>query len=82
MHFIPSFSQINWLAVAVVIVLSFALGAFWHSVLFNKEWAKDSGSIYGHENHGNPAVIFGLSGLLHVVLVIGLALFVGQHNYT
>jgi hypothetical protein len=82
MHLIKSFYEINWLAVAVVIVLSFALGAFWHSILFNKTWSKDSGSIYGPENHGNPAVIFGLSGLLHLVLVIGLAMFVGHHtNY-
>ena len=80
MHLIKSFYEINWLAVAVVIILSFALGALWHSVLFKKGWSTDSGSIYGRENHGNPAVIFGLSALLHLVLVIALAMFVGQHT--
>ena len=80
MHLIKSFYEINWLAVAVVIILSFALGALWHSVLFKKGWSADSGSIYGPENHGNPAVIFGLSALLHLVLVIALAMFVGQHT--
>lgn len=79
MHLIQSFFELNWWAVIVSVILSFALGAFWHSVLFKKGWSEDSGSIYGSENHGNPAVIFGLSGLLHVVLVIGLAMFVGQH---
>ena len=80
MHLIQSFWGINWLAVAVSVVLSFVLGALWHSVLFKKAWTEDSGTIYGKGNHGNPAVIFGLSGLLHVVLVIGLAMFVGQHT--
>ncbi len=80
MHLIQSFWEINWLAVAVSVILSFALGALWHSVLFNKVWSEDSGSKYGNGNHGNPAVIFGLSGLLHVVLVIALAMFVGQHT--
>jgi hypothetical protein len=80
MHLIHSFYEINWLAVVVSIVLSFALGALWHSVLFKKSWSEDSGSIYNSQNHGNPAVIFGLSGILHVVLVIGLAMFIGQHD--
>jgi hypothetical protein len=80
MHLIQSFFQINWLAVVVSTVLSFALGALWHSVLFNKAWSADSNSKYNSENHGNPAVIFGVSGLLHLVLVIGLALFIGHHT--
>jgi len=80
MHLFQNFFQINWLAVVVSVVLSFALGALWHSVLFKKGWSEDSGSVYNSQNHGNPAVIFGLSGLLHVVLVIALAMFVGQHT--
>ena len=80
MHIFQNFFQINWLAVVVSVVLSFALGALWHSVLFKKGWSEDSGSIYNSGNHGNPAVIFGLSGLLHIVLVIALAMFVGQHT--
>lgn len=80
MHLIKSFYGINWLAVAVVIILSFALGALWHSVLFRKGWSADSGSVYGPGNHGNPAVIFGLSALLHLVLIVALAMFVGQHT--
>ena len=80
MHLFQNFFQINWLAVIVSVILSFALGAFWHSVLFKKGWSEDSGSVYNSQNHGNPAVIFGLSGLLHAVLVIALAMFVGQHT--
>jgi len=78
MHFVKSFSEINWLAVIVCIVMSFALGALWHSVLFKKGWTQDSGSKYNAGNHGNPAVIFGLSAVLHTVVVVGLAMLIGS----
>ncbi len=80
MHLIHSFFEINWLPVIVSVILSFVLGVLWHSVLFKKSWSVLSGSVYNSLNHGNPAVIFGLSGILHVVLVIGLAMFIGQHG--
>lgn len=77
MHLIKLFSEINWLAVVAVTILSFMLGAFWHSVLFRKGWSEDSNSVYNSENHGNPTVIFGLSSVLHIIAIIGLAMFVG-----
>lgn len=80
MHLIQSFFEINWLAVVICLILSFALGALWHSVLFNKTWTADSGTIYNKSNHGNPTVIFGLSALLNLLLIVGLAMFVGQHT--
>ncbi len=78
MNLSTSITEINWLAVAAVTVLSFMLGAFWHSVLFKKGWSEDSGSKYSSDNHGNPAVIFGLSAVLHIIAVIGLAMFIGS----
>jgi len=80
MHLIASFSTINWLAVIACTILSFVLGAFWHSVLFKNGWSADSGSKYNSNNHGNPAVIFGLSAVLHIVAVVGLALLVGVNS--
>lgn len=74
------FSEINWLSVALVTILSFILGALWHSVLFKKGWSEDSNSIYNAENHGNPAKIFGLAGISHLVAVIALAMFIGSHS--
>jgi uncharacterized membrane protein len=56
------------------------LGAFWHSVLFNKAWSEDSKSIYNKENRGNPAKIFGLTGVSHLIAVIGLAMFIGSDS--
>ena len=81
MNLCTSFSEINWLAVAVLTVFSFMLGAFWHSVLFNKAWKEDSGSTYNSENRGNPGKLFGLTGFSHFIAVIGLALLTG-HNST
>ena len=56
------------------------LGAFWHSVLFNKAWKEDSNSVYNSENRGNPAKIFGLAGISHLVAVIVLSLLIGSHS--
>lgn len=73
-----NFNDINWIGVLIVTVLSFVLGAFWHSVLFNKAWTKDSGTIYNKNNHGNPLNIFGLSAVLHIIAIIGLSLVIGK----
>jgi len=81
MNLCTSFSEINWLAVAVITVFSFMLGAFWHSVLFNKAWKKDSNSVYNSENRGNPGILFGLTAVSHLIAVIALALLIG-HNST
>ena len=80
MDLCSSFSEINWPAVAVVTIFSFMLGAFWHSVLFKKAWSEDSKSIYNSENRGNPAKIFGLTAVSHLVAVIALAMFIGSHS--
>lgn len=81
MYLVMSIAEINWLAVAAVTILSFALGTLWHSkLLFGKAWAEDSKTIYNSENHGNPAVIFGLSAILHIVAIIGLAVVIGKNS--
>jgi hypothetical protein len=74
-----SFSSLNWWSIAAVTVFSFVLGALWHSdFLFGKIWSKESGTKYNKENHGNPALIFGISGILHLIAVIALAIFIGS----
>lgn len=80
MNLCASFSEINWLAVVTVTVLSFMMGAFWHSVLFSKAWKEDSNSVYNSENRGNPAKIFGLAGISHLAAVIALAMFIGNQS--
>ncbi|MEI8086160.1 MAG: DUF1761 domain-containing protein [Paludibacter sp.] len=81
MNITTLFSEINWLAVILVIILSFVLGALWHSkLLFGKAWSEDSKTKYNSDYHGNPLVVFGLSALLHTVAVIGLAMFIGRDS--
>jgi hypothetical protein len=80
MYLFVALFQVNWLSVIAVLILSFALGALWHSVLFNKAWSEDSGSKYGNGNHGNPAVIFGLSAILHLIAIVGLAIVIGINS--
>jgi len=80
MNLYSSLSGINWPAVAVVTIFSFMLGTFWHSVLFKKAWSEDSKSIYNSENRGNPAKIFGLTAISHLVAVLALAMFIGNHT--
>lgn len=81
MHLISLFSGINWLAVIIITILSFGLGSLWHSnLLFGKAWAEDSKTPYNSNNHGNPALIFGLTALLHLIAVIGLAVLIGKNS--
>jgi hypothetical protein len=81
MKLVTLFSEINWIAVIAVTILSFLLGALWHSkILFGKEWAKDSKTSYNSQNHGNPILIFGTTSISHFIAIIGLALVVGKNS--
>ncbi len=73
-----SASGINWLAVAVVTLLSFVLGSLWHSpVLFGKTWKEESGFKFDMSKKSNMIILFLTTGLLHLVTLAGLAMFVG-----
>jgi len=37
------FSQLNFLAILVAVIINQVLGAFWYSVLFGKAWMKEVG---------------------------------------
>jgi len=71
-------SGINWLAIIVVTVFSFILGALWHSpVLFGKIWAKE---INRDSNQKvNFKLIFGLSALANFATIVALAVFIGKN---
>jgi hypothetical protein len=72
-------SNINWLSVAAVTILSFILGALWHSsVLFGRIWAKE---INKDKNQKiNFKLVFGLSAIANLVAVIALAAFIGDDS--
>jgi len=74
-----NFSEINWPSIFLVLVLSFALGAFWHSsILFGKAWKKENN--YDDGKKINPAKIFGLTAVFHFIAILGLDLFIGPHG--
>jgi hypothetical protein len=72
-------SSINWLSVIVVTILSFPLGALWHSkLLFGEAWKKDV--AFDTTRKVNILKLFGLSALLHFVAVAGLDLVIGSNS--
>lgn len=69
------FSSINFLAVLVAGVASFALGALWYSpVLFGKAWQKELGYTDEYLQSGNMGVTFGTSFVLMLIMSLGMAM--------
>lgn len=69
-------TQINWLSVVVVTIISFPLGSLWHSkLLFGKPWKEDVHFDPGKKI--NFAGLFGLSAIMHFIAVAGLDLIIG-----
>ena len=69
---------VNWLAVLVSGVASFALGGLWYAVLFTKPWMAYSGVTAEAAGAGGPAKMaasYGVAFLTYLVAVIALALF-------
>jgi len=78
------FSTINWLAVLVAAVASFAIGSLWYSpVLFGKVWQREAEMTDEKIKNGNMAKIFGLAFVLSFIISLCLALFfAGQVSFT
>lgn len=73
-------SNINFLALIVAAVASFALGAIWYSpVLFGKAWQKTLGFTEESLGKSNMALIFGSSFVLIFIMDFGLAVILQGH---
>ncbi len=73
-------SNINFLALAVAAIASFALGSVWYSpVLFGKSWQKSLDFTEEYLKKGNMAVIFGSSFILILMMNFGLAVILQGH---
>ena len=68
-------TQINWIAVAVVTVLTFALGALWYGPLFGKAWLKATG--LDPEKLGSSSKSMILTFFLNLGTSIVIAMAVG-----
>ncbi|HEX3008140.1 MAG TPA: DUF1761 domain-containing protein [Bacteroidales bacterium] len=77
METLNAISTINWLAVIVVTVVSFALGALWHSpLLFGKAWSKEINR--NKDQKIDFKLIFGLSLVANFAALVMLAAFIGN----
>lgn len=73
-------SNINFLALAVAAIASFALGSVWYSpVLFGKSWQNAVGLSDDSLAKGNMAIIFGSSFILISLMNFGLAVILQGH---
>ena len=71
---------INWLAVVVAAVATFALGGLWYGPLFGKTWMAASGMTEEKARQGNMAKIFGTSFVLELLAACNLAMFLGAES--
>ena len=75
-------SNINFLAIFVAAIVSFALGSLWYSpLMFGKGWQKALGLSDEKIKEANMVVIFGTSFILMFIMALGLA-FLLQGNST
>jgi hypothetical protein len=73
------FSEINWLAVLVAAVSSFALGSVWYSKpVFGSAWQKLINRSNEDIKNSSMAKIFGIAFLLTIIMSLNLAMFIGR----
>jgi hypothetical protein len=70
--------QINPWAVLAAALVNFVIGGLWYSpILFGKAWMKANGFTENDLRRGSPAVIFGISFVLCLLMAGNLAAFLG-----
>lgn len=74
---------INWLAVVAAALSTFLIGGLWYSpLLFGKPWMKTNGFTEETLKTGNPAIMFGVSGLFSLIMAANLAAFLNFEGIT
>jgi hypothetical protein len=73
------FSEINWLAVLVAAISSFALGSVWYAKpIFGGTWQKLINRSDEDIKNANMLKVFGISFLLTIIMALNLAMFIGR----
>lgn len=71
--------QINPWAVLAAALVNFVIGGLWYSpALFGKAWMRANGFSEADLRRGSPAVIFGVSFVLCLLMAANLAAFLGD----
>lgn len=73
------FAGINWLAVIVAAVATFALGALWYGPLLGKPWMREAGVTEEKVAGANMGRTFGVAFVLQLLTAFALALFIGAN---
>lgn len=74
-------TQINYLAVLVAALSSFAIGSLWYaSFLFGTAWMQESGMTDEKIRQSNMVRTFGLAFLLSLIIAFNLAAFLGPES--
>ena len=69
---------IDWIAVLVAAVVSFAIGGVWYSpLLFTKAWIRESGVDVEQGKNANVPLIMGTAFALILLATIVFAMFLG-----
>lgn len=71
------FGSINYLAVAVASLVSFAVGAVWYGPLFSKPWMAMTGVTEEQAAEANMVKTFGLTFVMMVIMAVFLAAMIG-----
>jgi len=72
-------SQVNFMAVIVAAISSFAVGSLWYSrLLFGNAWMKASGMTEEAAKKGNMGKIFGFAFLFSLIMSLNLAFFLAD----
>lgn len=70
-------AAVNWLAVILAAVSTFALGALWYGPLFGRPWSRASGVTEEMARESNMARTFGIAFVLTLLAAFALAMFIG-----
>ena len=75
--------HINYLAVFAAGVSAFVIGGIWYSpLLFERRWRAANGFTEADIKRGNPAVMFGGSLVLCILMALNLAAFLNGPDTT
>jgi len=64
---LATFSELNYIAVAVAAILYFALGALWYGALFGKPWMAEIGLTEEAMQNDNNPVLYLFTLLLYLI---------------
>jgi len=75
--------HVNWLAVIVAALSTFALGGLWYSpILFGRAWMSANGLTEAEFAKGNMAKIFGFSAVFSLLMSVNLAMYLAEPKTT